>query len=145
MPETVVKLGFGSLLKRGDGAVSETFTTVAEVVELPMPNLKLDTPEATHHGSPGGWREFIAGLLDAGDVKIKVNWLPSNATQSASTGALADMPNRVKRNWQIVLADGASTTWSFAAYVAGFEGKANLDKPFEATITLKVTGQPTLA
>jgi predicted secreted protein len=145
MPASQALSGFGTLLKIGDGGGTEVFTSIAEVTDIQGPSFKLDTQDVTGYTSPGGWREKIPGLLDAGDVKLTLSFLPTNATHSQSTGLLRDMKNKTKRNFQLVFPDGGSTTWAFAAYVTGFDVKTPIDNRMQADATLTVTGQPTLA
>jgi predicted secreted protein len=135
---------YGTLLKIGDGAGPEVFTTVAEVKTIGGPNIKVDTVDLTTHSSSGAWRQFLATLIDPGELSIDVNFLPTNATQSQSTGLLKDLKNRTLRNWQLVFPDGSSTTWTFAAYVTGFAISAPVDDLLGASVTLRLSGQPTL-
>lgn len=137
--------GYQTLLKIGDGGGTEAFTTIAEVTKIGGPKFKLDTKDVTSHSSTGAWREFIPTLLDAGEVSIDGNFIPTNATQSQTSGLLKDMKNRTKRNFQIVLSDTGGTTWSFAAFVTGFEVSAPVDGELSFAATLKITGAPTLA
>lgn len=135
----------GTLLKAGNGAATEVFTTIAEVTNIGGPSLALDPVEVTNMDSTAGWREFIGGLLDGGEVSLTINYLPTNATHNASNGLIADMTNRTKRNFQLVFSDGSSTTFSFTALVTGFETGEPVDGQLTAEVTLKITGQPTLA
>lgn len=137
---------FGTLLKIGDGgSPTESFTTIAEVTSIGGPALSLDPIETTHHASTGGWREFIGGLLDGGEVSFDINYDPVGATHDASTGLIADMVARTVRNFQLVFPDTGNTTWSFAALVTSFEPSEPVDDKLAASVTLKVSGQPTLA
>lgn len=135
---------FGTLLKIGDGGSPETFVTIAELTDIDGPELEMDTLEATNHSSPGGFREYVGGLLDAGEISIEFNFLPTDATQGYSTGLLHDMVNRTKRNFQFVFSGGI-TTWSFAALVTKFKSSEPIDDLLKGSATLKITGQPTLA
>ncbi len=136
---------FGTLLKIGDGGDPETFTTIAEVSNISGPGLSLDTIDVTHHSSTAGWREFVGGLLDAGEVSFDINYLPTDATHDASTGLIKDMTDRTVRNFQLVFPDASNTTWSFSALVTGFEPSEPIDDKLAASVSLKLTGQPTLA
>jgi len=136
---------FGTLLKIGDGGDPETFTTIAEVSSISGPGLSLDTIDVTHHSSTAGWREFVGGLLDAGEVSFDINYTPTDATHDASTGLIKDMVDRTVRNFQLVFPDTGNTTWSFSALVTGFEPSEPIDDKLAASVTLKLTGQPTLA
>lgn len=137
---------FGTLLKIGDGgSPSETFTTIAEVTDLSGPALELKTIEATSHSSTDGWEEFIGGLLSGGEVTFDVNFIPTNPTHSYSAGLLRDMVNRTVRNFKLVFPNLSATTWTFAALVTGFEPKEPTDDKLSASVTLQITGKPTLA
>jgi len=136
---------FGTLLKIGDGGEPETFTTIAEVTDISGPSLSADTIDVTSHDSPGGYREFIQGLKDAGEVTFTINFIPTEATHDASTGLLKDYNDGTLRNFQLVFPDPGNTTWSFAAVVTGFEPSEPTDDKLSADVTLKISGQPTLA
>ena len=137
---------FGTLLKIGDGATpTETFTTIAEVTDIGGPKLELATIEATSHSSTDGWIEKIGGLLDGGEVSFDINFVPTGATHSYSTGLIHDLVNRTVRNFKLVFPNISATTWAFAALVTGFEPKEPIDDKLSASVTLTLTGKPTLA
>ena len=136
---------FGTLLKIGDGGSPESFTTVAEVSSIGGPTLSLDPIDVTSHDSTGGWRQFVGGLLDGGEVSLEINYDPVGATHDASTGLIADMVARTLRNFQLVFPDTGNTTWTFAALITAFEPSEPIDDKLSASVTLKVSGQPTLA
>lgn len=137
---------FGTLLKIGDGATpTEGFTTIAEVTNIGGPGFSMDTPDVTSHSSANKWREFIAGLLDAGEVTFTINFIPTNATHSQTSGLLKDMKNRTKRNFQLVFPDSGATTWTLPTFITGFEPGEPIDNALTADVTLKVAGEPTLA
>lgn len=136
---------FGTLLKKGDGATPENFTTVAEVTNIGGPALSMATVDVTCHTSPGAYAEKIPTIKNAGQVRVDVHFVPAAVTHGGASGLLADYQNRTLRNWQIVWPDAASTTWSFAAYIVAFEPAAPVDGKLAAAVTLDITGQPTLA
>lgn len=140
MAESQAMAAYGTLLKRGDGGSPETFTVIAEVLDIKPPSFSADTEEVTHQESPGGFKEYVVTLLDAGEVTFDVNFIPTDASHQ---GLLSDLQARAKRNFQLVFPDG--TTWTFAAYVTGFEPDAPVGGKLSASVTLKVTGQPTLS
>lgn len=136
---------YGTLLQSGDGGAPEVFTTVAEVTDISGPSLALDPLDVTSHESPGAFREFVGGLLDGGEVTFTINYVPTGATHDATTGLLADMVARTVRNFQLIFPDVGATQWSFSALVTAFEPAEPVDDRLSAELTLKVTGQPTLA
>ncbi len=141
---TSAEFAQGTLLKGGDGAETEVFTTIAEVLDISGPGLSMEPVDATSHDSDG-WKEFIAGLKDGGDVSFDIQYIPSNAThKNASGGVLYDFDQRTLRNFQLVFPDSGSTTWTFAAFVTGFEPQAPVEDKLTASLTLKISGAPTL-
>lgn len=136
---------FGTLLKIGDGAGSEVFTTIAEVRDVSGPGLGLATAEVTNHSSTGGWREHVGTLNDGGDVTFEINYIPTTTTHNATGGLIRDLKNKTKRNFQLVFSDSGATTWSIAAFVTKFEPLEPVDGALRANVSLKISGQPTLA
>jgi hypothetical protein len=136
---------FGTLLKIGDGGGPETFTTIAEVLDISGPEFELRTEEVTHHQSPGGWAEYIGTIKDGNEVTFDINYQPTHATHNESTGLLADLINRVKRNFQLVLPDAGTTTISFTALVTNFPISEPVAGVLRTSVTMKITGQPTIA
>lgn len=138
--------GYGSKLKRGAGdGPPETFTDVAEVENIEGPGLKLDLAETTNLDSAGRWKEFVPTLLDGGEINLELNFLPAHATQSYSNGLIADMVNRTLRNFKVVWSNTGATGWVLPCYVVAFTPLAPKGEKLSAKVTLKVSGQPTLA
>ena len=135
--------GYGTLLKMGDGGGPETFNTVVEVTELNLPELTLNTEDATSHDS-AGWEEVIGTLLSGGEISGKVNWRATDATHNETTGLLAAILNRTKKNWKMVL-PGTIKTFSFAGLLTKFKGLAPVDGKLEAEFTIKISGPVTVA
>lgn len=135
---------YGTLVKSGDGAGPEVFTTIAELTSISGPGLTAEAYEATRHDGPG-WDEYVVGLLRGGEVAVELNFVPSNATQSYATGMLSDYVNRTLRNYQMVFPDSGSTTWAFSAFITAFSVEAPVDNKLSASATLKISGAPSLA
>lgn len=136
---------FQTLLKIGDGATSESFSTVAELRTISGPKLTAETIDVTVHNTPTPWRRFISGLLDGGEITFELNFIPTDPTHSYSSGLLKDMTDRARRNFQTVFPDSGTTTWTLPTIITGFETTADPAAVLMAHVTLKVAGPPTLA
>lgn len=136
---------FGTLLKIGDGGSPESFTTIAEVLDIGGPDLNLDTEETTNHSSTGGWEEFVPTILRSGAVDFEVNFDPNDSTHSYSTGLIADMISRTKRKFQLVFPTTPTVIWAFTAIVTKFAPAEPVAGKLSASVSLKITGQPELA
>ena len=126
---------FGSLLQLGDGgSPTEIFATIAEVRDITPPSMERDVIDVSSHDSTGGWKEFISGWRDGGEVEFEVNWLPTNATHNETTGFMKTFYTNTVHNWKLVLQNNlAVVTWS------GFLTKPEPDLQIEEQAQMKVT------
>jgi predicted secreted protein len=134
-------LGYQTLLKRGNGADPETFTTIGEVLDITGPSSSMDTVEVTNQDSPNNYKEYIAGLLDGGEVSFDCNF----TNVASQTNVIADHQNRTLRNFQMVLPLAGNPTWSFTGYVTSFDNSQPVQDKITASFSIKITGKPTLA
>lgn len=107
---TAAKQAIGTQLQYGDDGSG--WTTIAEVTAIHGPGLKRDMIDVTSHDSIDGWREFVAGLADGGEVTFDINFLPADTTQKAQYGDLAGASNQ---SFRICWPDFAATTKTFTA------------------------------
>jgi predicted secreted protein len=127
--------GFGTTIKYAAG------TLVGKLVSIGGIKLKGETIDITNHDSADGFKEFIAGLKDAGEFPMEGNFVQSDAGQLAlmasfNTGAL--------ESFIVTFPD--TSTWTFSAIVTGVEvGKADLKDQLNFSATLKISGKPVFA
>lgn len=131
--------GIGSQFKRGDGASSESFTAIAEVINITGPALTRDFIDVTNLDSVDGYREFITGFRDSGEVTITANW-----TRDGYVDMMTDYESDDSVNYQIVIADTGNTTLDFAGYVTGMPMTIPTGAQITMDITVKITGQVAL-
>ena len=140
MAATEADIGYGAIFKVGNGgSPTETFTDFgAEVTSITPPGYSRDALDATHMASPDKFREYIAGLMDAGEVSMDLNYVPS--TGDAFVAALI----AGKQNYQIDFSD-ANVTFTFSAICTAYQPTAPVDGKMTATATFKVSGKPVLS
>jgi predicted secreted protein len=130
---------FGTQFKRGA-------TAIAQVTNISGPGLSLDTEDVTSHDSTGGWEEVVGTILRSGEVTLELAYDPNAAThKNAAGGILADLVSRASTSYSIVFPSSPAVTWTFTALCTGFEPSAPVDGALTASVTYKLTGQPTLA
>jgi predicted secreted protein len=134
---------YGSLFQTGDGAASEGFSTVAEITELTPPAMSRDDIEVSNNDSSDGYKEFIPGWRDGGEVSCKANWLATNSTQDFTTGLGEQFNDNVKHNYKIVLPSSLITI-SFTGFLTAFEPDLPLAEQAQLSFTVKITGKPTV-
>lgn len=137
------RAGLGTTLSVANGTSPETFTAIAEVKDIDGPNLKLSTADSTHLADT--WKGIKPILLEAGEVKLTVNWLVDDATQNLSSGVLAVMTTKTLRDFQIAWSNGLggiAATWLFAGYVTNVAPKLSVTTLQSAVITISIDGIP---
>lgn len=130
--------GFAGVLKVD---ISGTATAIAQIRDISGPNLSADTIEVTHRDGDG-WKEFIAGLRDGGEVTFDLVFDPALTTHSPSAagGLITLLSAGTKEDFTVEFADSAPTVADFAAIVTGFQPKMPLNDAQTADVTLKVSG-----
>lgn len=129
---------FGIALQRSDMQATPVFTPIANVTNLSGPEIERETYDVTAHDSANGWREFIGGLKDGGEVSIEVNFDPTDHDD-----LLADLDDTVARDYKIVFPRSLGS-WAFKAFMTGFTSEHPVDDKQTGEMTFKVTGKPTL-
>lgn len=138
--------GFGTLLKVGDGASPEVFTSVAEVIgPITGPGIGVDSVEVTDTESPNTHREYIPGLVDAGEISFDMNFLPQDSTQDETNGLISLAQARTTKNFQIVYSDTSNSTWAITGFITSLEPTAPIDDRATMSCTIKITGKPVLS
>lgn len=126
---------YGVLFKRGA-------VTVGQVSNITGPGLSLDTIEVTAHDSPSAFREFVAGLGDAGEVTVEMFFDPDNTGQASLR---TDLTSRTSTSYSVTFPDPTPQVWTFTGFVTAFEPSAPVDGALTVSSTIKITGVVTVA
>lgn len=136
---TSADIGYSSIYEIWDTTLgTPAYTTIQEVTDINPGNDTVDLIDATHMASPGRRREFVAGLVDGGDLSVEVNFVPGSASDILirtylSTGA--------SENHRITFPNNARVT--VAGIITGYDRQAPIDGKMAATITVKRSGAET--
>lgn len=118
---------------------SDVSTRIGEVTSVSLPNPQQADVEATHFASPGRTREYIAGLIDNGEISIGINFDAGSATdtlisEALSSGEVRDMMISVPTS------TGTNQEFTFPVVIKGYEKSIPIDDRQTATITARVAG-----
>lgn len=127
----------GTLLKVGNGASPESFTTIPEVHKLTAPSIKFDLLDTTSHDSTSGFKEYIPGLADGENIGFSFWFVPSN---SVHQGVRDDSLAKTLRNFEVIFPDASDNTMDQAAYVTMFTPTADINTVLVVAAQAKVTG-----
>ena len=101
-----------------------------------------DEIDVTTLDSDGGYRKFIGGFKDAGEVPIEGFFDSENEGQLAMQTSLDD---GLAEDYKITFPTKPAAEWAFKAVVTGFKvGDVDVDGSITFGATLRVSGKPTL-
>jgi len=112
-------IGYGAQIKVGQGDSPETFTAVADIMEITFGDMTTNVIPKTHLRSPGRHHEKIATIRDSGPISIKGNYRPGHGSQSHATPVDGFLAGRsllelwesvTEANFIIELPDGSPAT-----------------------------------
>jgi len=131
------RIGHGTILAfSSDGG--STWTNVARVDTIGEFSVgETDSIEITTHDTPGNFRQFIAGLADAGELEFSGVWT-ADATQRSLAGLRG-----VMRDWRVTLPGGLGT-WRALGFLTTLSVNPQREERIEFSCTLKLSGAPTL-
>jgi hypothetical protein len=115
-----------------------SYVLVAEVTSITWPGYARDAIDATHMNSEDQFREFIPGLMDAGEVTIEMNYVPNHADVIIAALTAASVG-------QFKIAHGTGANVVFNAIVTSYQPQSPVDDKMTASATFKLTGKPTWA
>lgn len=115
--------------------------TIGDLSSIGSPNITQEELDVTTLDSEGGYREFIAGFKDPGEVAISGFFVPADAGQDALYAAL-DSGN--VQDFEIVYPADLGVSWSFQGIVTAYNVTAELEDAIALEATIRVSGKPTL-
>lgn len=119
--------------------------SIAQISNIGGPGLQADVIDVTTHDSTAAYEESVVGILRTGELTLDIVYDPNGATHSYSAGLLGKIEARTLYDFSITFPSSGTVTWYFDGYVTGFEPSAPVDGALTASVTIKLTGQPTLA
>lgn len=135
----MARIGQGVQLQVSTDGV--TYTTIASLAELGEFSMgEADDVDVTTHQSPDGHREFIRGLIDAGELPFTAVWEAASSQLDVIT-RLQTGPTSTLDYYKIIL-PGSLGTWTGRGYVKSVTFNPQLDGRIEISGSFKVSGKP---
>lgn len=129
---TAAKLGYGSKLKR---KIAGTYTAVLEVLSVSGPNSEASDVDVTNFDSADGFREFINGLKDGGEVTFETNYVKTEYARLLAVHVAGTL-----EDWQLLLTDGSNIQFYGTVKSAGIE--TPVEPQIKNSFSAKVSGNP---
>lgn len=131
-------IGHGMLFAKKTAV--DTWTTLAEVTEITLPEYSRDSVEFTHYSSPDRMREYKPGLIDPGELGIVYNLILGEADDEAVTDHIESAS---VDEWRVTFPNGATMT--LKAFATSHSRAAPLEDRMTGGATFKVSGKPVIA
>ncbi len=125
----------GTLLKIGDGAATEAFTTIGSIINIDGPGGDANIQDITDLESTA--KEKGVGLVDNGEISAEMFW-DYNDTQHAQL--VTDQASGVSRNFQLYVPFGTPVTYDFAARIVSIRESYQPDDYMRANLTITIDG-----
>jgi len=124
----------GTVFQRWSGSA---WVSIAEVKSISGPGMTRETIDVTNLDSTGGYKEFIAGFRDAGDVGLSMNY-----TRAGFNIIQTDFEDDTLQNYQMVLSDTDSTSIEFEGLVVEMPLSVNVGEAIGMETKIKISGAP---
>jgi Lambda phage tail tube protein, TTP len=139
MPASSALLGYGSRFEIVSDTSPDLYVELAEVKSITPGALEVDQVEVTHMQSPNRFREYVSGLVDAGEASFEMNFIPG----STSDDRIFELLNlgvgiSRRRSMRINYPNGVSET--FDGEITGYEPDVPFDDVMTAAVTVKISG-----
>ncbi len=115
---------------------------IAELTSITGPSEKADTLDVTDLGAASGFRKFIAGLKDGGELSMEGSLYPGDTLGQVAMHA--DLASGTERAYILTFPAAAGATMSFQGLVTAWATATPVDNKVPFSATIKVTGVVTL-
>jgi len=123
-------------------AIGTTFslngTPVAELTKIDGPACKRDDIDITSHDS-SYWKEFLPGLIEAGEIDCEGNYVPGDAGMAEVIDAISS--DTVLSTFAVQTPQGYG--FSGSGILTAFKVSLPFDDKAEVSFTLKISGELT--
>ncbi|SDF91476.1 hypothetical protein [Alloyangia pacifica] len=123
------------------GTDGSTWENIPEAKGIAVPTVEVEYQDATHLGSPGGFREFVPGLKDAGSISI-----PCGYSSAGYAAAFDHMTNRtlVYFKTTMPLEEGQTTgdIFEFEGYVTPELNTDEVGNIISMNLAVRISGAP---
>lgn len=127
----------GVVLKKIKSASETQDLVIEDLTSIGEFGIESEEIDVTTLDSTGGYKEFIAGSKDAGEVTFA--GFTKSENNIAALQALAE--NQTNEKWMITFSDGAF--WEFDGFVKSFkEGESTVDGVRNFTGSIRISGEP---
>ncbi|WP_080833206.1 phage tail tube protein [Cohnella massiliensis] len=114
---------------------------IGDLSSIGSPSITQEEIDVTTLDSEGGYREFIAGFKDPGEVAISGFFVPGDAGQAAFYDALE---TGEVQQFEIIYPASLGASWSFPGIVTAYSVTSETEEAIGFEGTIRVSGKPSM-
>jgi hypothetical protein len=135
-------IGWGGKIERSITGAANSFTRIPEAKGLGVPQVQTEYQEVTSLDSVGGFREYIKGLKDAGEITVNAGYTPLGYEQQLADQAAV---NPVYYRVTMPLTPGQTTgdLFEFQGYPTPSVQADDIGAPVAMSVVIRTTGPVT--
>lgn len=131
--------GTGTYTSGGIATKRDTFTHIAELVNIEPIGVSFNMVDASSHDGDG-WGSAIPTLKRGVDMRLTINLIPTHPTHDEDTGLLFLAITKTRRDFLVVFPDVGKTTVAFQARVMDHGTQTPMEGVLRATPVLSIDG-----
>lgn len=137
-------VGGGAWTSGGTITMDSTYTVVAEVTDVADLGATAQLVNVTAHDAASNWGAQIPTFLDTGNMRVRLNHVPTHGTHDGSTGLWYLLKERLRRPIMLVLPDSTTgslkTVWHMTAYTTNWRETMPVNAALTAQVDLTGAG-----
>lgn len=133
-------VGNGSYTTGGTFTPSNTFTRIAELVNLEPIGMTFRMVDCSAHDG-SGWSSSIPTAKEGPAMRLTINLVPEHVTHDKTTGLLALALGKLEREWLVVFPDAGRATLHLAGWITAHTSVTPVDGVLRANPVLTPDGQ----
>jgi hypothetical protein len=131
-------IAYGALVERSidDGT---TWAKIPECKGIAIPMVETDYQDVTSLDSPGGFREYLEGLKDAGVLSLPCGYTSAGYAQQTADKALG-VPVKYRTTLKPAVDQNTGDVFEFSAFPTPQVEGGDLGAPVGMNVSLRTTG-----
>lgn len=132
-----------TLLALGTAGCPQTFSTIANIGDLQLPQFSSDEVDVTSHSTGNVFDDWVVTIRRGGQVTFPLYFVPGYAQHSFTNpeGLGFIWKEGQKRTYRVTFSDGSVWCY-FDAFVTNYAINAPVAGVYTADVTFRVTGEP---
>jgi len=122
----------------GHGATltGTTAGAIGEITNISISGISVDEIDVSDMASTDKWREFIPGLINAGEISVSINFDGTVASTIITKVGVSD-------TWTILFSDSGAGTFACSGFIKDVSFDNPVDDKVTGEVVIKLTGKPT--